>query len=450
MAASDAESALEPLVALVARVADDGRRTGRFAPQTTLVFRTRATALTFTPDGTANAGLTSAQEPEPDWGNSIAAIIRDVKETDEYKKALSAGKPQESPGDLLLQPLIHRVALGVLTESPIDQRLLCSNMARELDGQPLPCRAIVHLAGIRTGGAPVEFSSDDVVYRVRRPEFIDFDRREHWPTSAFPPTYSCVMTIDMRVSSPREAQEAVLRTVDALRLSCVGSVAAVEYTFEGDALLNPLLNGRMSSARVAEKYVSRIDANHVKRMPLLFGRIMPKLRTELAPYQTPTTAPAIAFGRYNAALLRADTFEESTATTVMGLESLFLKGSEHAELTFRLKMRIARIIRRLGGDPPAVSALISDAYAIRSLHVHGDAPTAKDISKIEQRYGGQSQFLRLLLDVLRQAIVLFVLSDATKDFFLPLVDDALIDDRASERLDEWLVPYADLVGPSKA
>jgi hypothetical protein len=60
------------------------------------------------------------------------------------------------------------------------------------------------------------------------------------------------------------------------------------------------------------------------------------------------------------------------------LESLFLNDDEEGEITFRLRLRAARLLRQDYDDRIKVFNLVNDLYAIRSKAVHtGDIPTTK-------------------------------------------------------------------------
>ncbi len=66
------------------------------------------------------------------------------------------------------------------------------------------------------------------------------------------------------------------------------------------------------------------------------------------------------------------------------LESLFQKGNERQELSYRLSLRVARFCGRDSQERKAIFGLMREAYNLRSRLVHGDQSTGSD-SSIQQR-----------------------------------------------------------------
>lgn len=108
----------------------------------------------------------------------------------------------------------------------------------------------------------------------------------------------------------------------------------------------------------------------------------------------------------------------------MGLESIFLQ--ESGELSFRLSLRTACLMKILGKEPLKVRAMIKEAYAIRSKFVHGDYIDSKIQKKLE-KYGGSDIFIQELLEILRIALVVTITMDMSKSEFIQILDKSFLE-----------------------
>ena len=135
----------------------------------------------------------------------------------------------------------------------------------------------------------------------------------------------------------------------------------------------------------------------------------------------------ISYKRYCDALLQNGVIEGRIANAVMGLEGLFLKGSENQELIYRLSIRIAKIFHLLGYDSCKVKEIVRDAYKVRSIFVHGDHLSDKDKRKLINNYGDIRSFLLSLLDYLRISIIIMICMKEEKEKFIDLIDVSLVD-----------------------
>ena len=80
----------------------------------------------------------------------------------------------------------------------------------------------------------------------------------------------------------------------------------------------------------------------------------------------------IAYQRYSEALLSwGVTVERRISDVVIGLESLLL--SENDGLSYRLRLRVAKLLATIGFDPYRIRDAIKRAYEVRSAFLHGDA-----------------------------------------------------------------------------
>ena len=85
---------------------------------------------------------------------------------------------------------------------------------------------------------------------------------------------------------------------------------------------------------------------------------------------------SIAYDRYNDSL-ETHILEKRISSAVMGLEALYLSPSERQELTFKLSMRVGKLLSQIGYSAEKVRKELTHAYDIRSTYVHGKTLTQK-------------------------------------------------------------------------
>lgn len=74
--------------------------------------------------------------------------------------------------------------------------------------------------------------------------------------------------------------------------------------------------------------------------------------------------------------------EDKIIDSFVGLEAMFLTGSERSELSYRLSVRIAKFLGTSQEEKNMIFSEIRKAYGIRSRIVHGDSVKQQDISEI--------------------------------------------------------------------
>jgi hypothetical protein len=128
--------------------------------------------------------------------------------------------------------------------------------------------------------------------------------------------------------------------------------------------------------------------------------------------------------------------ERRIANAVMGLEALLLDATQ--ELSYRLGLRTAKIMSLLGSDPREARQLIKDAYHIRNLFAHGSHLSYREKRKLELRYKDIKNIFSAIANYLRRLIVIMILIRKTKDEFIDLIDNSLVDRKKEEELDNLL------------
>ena len=153
----------------------------------------------------------------------------------------------------------------------------------------------------------------------------------------------------------------------------------------------------------------------------------------------------IAYKRYCDALVERGIEEKRVTSAVMGLESLFLKREENQELTYRLKMRIARLLSKLEFDPTKVKKIIIDTYNVRSIYVQGGILSYEDKVDLENKYESINKLFRLILNYLRISILIMIFIRMGKVEFLDLIDNSMIDKEKAAQLENVISNIKNLI-----
>ena len=132
----------------------------------------------------------------------------------------------------------------------------------------------------------------------------------------------------------------------------------------------------------------------------------------------------------DAILKNPESVERRIADCMMGLEAIFLRdGGEQQELSYRLRLRTARLFGMIGRDPFKIKRFIRDGYEIRSRFVHGSILNHDDVEKYEEKYGKMEDFLLKLLDILRSSIVVSLVINVRKEKLIDLIDNSFLDEK---------------------
>jgi hypothetical protein len=131
----------------------------------------------------------------------------------------------------------------------------------------------------------------------------------------------------------------------------------------------------------------------------------------------------------------------------MGLESLYLRTNETGEITYRLRLRVAKILSALGHDVYDMKKLINYAYETRSAYVHGDKLKSKTAKDIERNYGGLDNLFKKVADVLRISIVtnLLIGGGINKEDLITLIDDSFVGREKDDELRTLISPLSEIV-----
>lgn len=393
------------------------------------------------------------------WSRATQIVLWRVGETEEYATVTELFRNGSPLSEDHVTNLLKRFAASLAykflecTDESLRQahfEALLSQALKHLRDDPSVYTSEVRLRGLFVPAEPVKLQIDATEFLLRRPTEEDFAHEEFYFgfREHFKEDPTAVLHIKFSGTARNETQRKVWKSVTILRLFKVGGVRYISHKDDSESLIDTLGSGTLTAGRAHVTHTSYvIEAADVLRLEQFWQRMNDVVPAGGYGDGTAHVDPIeIAYQRYSDALLTfGATVERRIADSVMGLESLLLRGSENQELTYRLSLRVARILGSLSRNPRDAQAVATDAYSVRSAFVHGDVVSHKKKRPIEKKHGNLENLLKSALDQLRIAIVVFSTIGVSKDDFISIVDDAFINPTSRRELRRLLVPLRTLI-----
>jgi hypothetical protein len=451
------KEALKQLAIGLRNEIEDSLSKGEIVPRKEEYFRWKVNQFQYNEKGVSVFSAHGENFTRESWIFTTNKIENSIKKSDLYTSALEVltkvvGNRDKAINDLSY--FIGRLFRGNADkwnsgEADIDAFI--EIFLKDIKGEPLRYGAEVELDGIVVLLRDIiEFKIGDTNIMLRQTRIEDLEKE--FPAYGFGAgthlqNPSAIMRVEFGGRQANEVQRKVEQAIAILRLYKVGSVKDISYRMYSESITDisasaTLISGSAVSS-LEKSLIKQEDAQKLKDFWQLMAKNLPSSFYELG--ETVLDHMTISYRRYCDALLVNGVLERRIANAVMGLESLFLKGGETQELSYRLGIRIAKIFGHLSYDPGKVREVVVNAYRVRSLFVHGSHLSYAEKRKLENRHGNINDFCKLLLDYLRVSIITTILTKREKEEFLDLIDDALVDKVKDDQLNNLLRPTRDAI-----
>lgn len=240
-----------------------------------------------------------------------------------------------------------------------------------------------------------------------------------------------------------EFQIKVARYITMLRLFGEGGVRSISYQLLPETIIRQFPSGTFSGFN---------EPLHTE-VYLLSKAKEEKLRYFLKNYPIPFNLYdlirkkedyiSVAFDRYSEAIMENGNYIKKINNAIIGLEAIYT--NDNSEVTFKLQMRIAKVISFFNEEPAKVKMLVKDGYSIRSKYAHGSLLSEKDIRKLEVKHESLQKIYEAMVHYLRIAILISACSQVSKDKLIDLIDTALIDKLKETELRKFLAYAAKFI-----
>jgi len=423
---------------------------GAIQPVMELYYRKEVETLNFTPQGDIDQ-LTIASNPlnKIIWGREVFKYLSDsIVEIDDYKRILERDNQVKAEE---LESFSNQIISDCLYQRLDDNRInkIIDIFLKEIYQQPIEYTLEVGIEGLVLKDIDlIEFKKDSFGFVLRRIKKEDLEKEVPYYqlNQNFNKCPPAILNIICYEDSQSKRQYLVHKSIAILRLFKPGGVDYVFYKTNGETITK---RSRLDVIGVVSKneitnspiksYIGEDDKQKLKYFWKAIDKVLPESFYGFG--EKELNHLLIAYNRYCDALLRRlSTLEERVATTIIGLESLLL--CENVEISFRFRIRGAKILSFLGYSASEVKDTLNLGYEIRSAFVHGDdIKLEKSSKKLTNKYPQKEDFLLKILDYLRILIIItfFLLENERfvknkngkiiflKENFLKLVDDSLIE-----------------------
>lgn len=447
--------ALIQLRDLISKTVDEGTARGELQPETITFERDVDIQFDHTEHGLVRKSFRTELVPKKSWGEAAHKVLHETKNSPEYSHAsqlLTQCPSIATNSGSLLGSFSSELAIFFLEKKEPQERKGCFENVltialKHARNEKLQFTGEVKLLGIIPPPASVTFTVFDTTINLRRLTEQDYqcDRMHSSFRELGIQDPSAILELRGLSHEPVTIDHKVRQSITILRLFGVSSAQFLSYSINSESLISSgHQTGNSRHYVVYEKCL--IQQRDVERLKTFWYRMsegLPQTGYELA---TDAVRPVeIAYQRYTNALVLVGTVEKRIADAVMGLESLLLTGDENQELSYRLRIRVARILGLLGAEPQMARDTTNDAYTIRSNYVHGDIVAERKRKSIEKKHGSLNSLLNSVLNQLRICIIVFTVLNIQKKSLISVLDESFIDPAKSPELEMMLSAVKDLV-----
>lgn len=416
-------------------IANTGLKEKTLMPDLHPYIKWRVTEFEYGDNGIAKFGSKGEEFLKPMWYRATSTVEEKVRGLSIYNDALinvsRIYELEEPQARRFISSLILRVAsdtlAGKIKDSP--DLIPCTlSFLRDLDKKEQEYRAEVQLKGLVL--QPNSILLDENT-SLRKPTRDDFEIEESLgPAYRTQPLEHPTAFLHVRVffKGVNAVQHEIDRTVAVLRLFRVGAVQDIKYTMDTDSILDAMGRGTLTRGRLLgpDKYlITQEDVEPLRT----FWLKMKEITLPESVYRSGQREPdelTIAYERYSDSL-EGGTTEKRISSAVMGLEALYLSPTEQQEMSYRLRMRVGKLLSLIGYNPSEVRENMTHAYDIRSIYVHGGILKGEKRSKLEKKCGDLNQFSKTIMDYLRASVVALLTKRPSKASLIQKIDDSFLD-----------------------
>ncbi len=438
---STLEEALNQLLLRIAKDVEDLRVSGRAIPTVHKFLRRKHEGYSYGERGPTTSSWQTIIAEKQVFSTAAINLTDSLKQTTEWKRTLEESEAagiKEARAQGVLQSFVSSAIERLLEQRsfPLSEQL--PDLLALLTDKPRDCGAKVEVSGLLVPDTPIRVGASGVELLMRRPTLDDVDTEvlPFDPPEAGFSLPSSILEVSLRSENPAEVQRVVNQVVTTLRLFVAAGVELKSYEMTSESLGDVFAGSKMRQGRFATPYtLGRLVPADGPFLRTYWGRVFRLIPPSFYdPMDRRWNYLTTAFDRYSDALLYGRSTEDRIAHATMGLESLTLRQTEQQELSYRLRIRLARILGLVGMNPHEVEDYIENAYSIRSSYVHGGRLSHERERELARRTGGSDGLFRATVNYLRIMILIELLIQRDKEELISLIDDSFVDERRGQEL----------------
>ncbi len=312
----------------------------------------------------------------------------------------------------------------------------------ECEDKPIQISIKIKVNGLYLMGVDQLYADiEDLKISIRKPNEEDFDFFQG-VLSFLQQIPSAIINLDLKIK-PTELENdfktgyglifaIAERIIFSIRMFKLGSINIIEKSASCNSVRNLLSIMNYAgfpnrSVDIFSKYKCGLDKYGFEQLLKIISFMYSHLKLSKDANGRNNLITPLSYNFYCDALSETIPSSKRIAYIIIGLESIYSTIDDRDELSYKLRIRCAKIMSLIGYDSKNVANIIKIAYSIRSSFAHGK--NIKNIDKKLTKYNIKSvdEFETLLINYLRISIILEI-SLENKDSFLTDLDNALIKD----------------------
>jgi len=401
--------------------------------------------------GEENASATSKLTTRYGWTKFEIAIHDNIEESKFYFELLDKIEEVKNDDEIpftLLGGFTEKL-VQYLVENEHWEESKINNyeqvLIKEINDEPIKIGIHYSLVGIVLKSKQITISKTISIRQTLREDFeIEIsETNPRWQS----PNPSVILTIEDYAENPFDIQIQKELPMTILQLFKVASVKSLDSKLFSESLTPLFLGTTYSNNRESPLHIGIIKESEVEHLIHFWREIKEKIPKSFFDFtMVDSNFKDIAYHRYKDSLLKYGPIEFRITNAMMGLESIFLRdGGELQELSYRLRLRVAKLISNFGYDPFEVTKMIIDAYEVRSKFVHGGLLSFKAKEKLVNNYGSLNKFIEKIIDFLRLAIIVSITIQTSKDELVNIIDKSFLDSNFQNILDQIVTPAKNIL-----
>ena len=441
---------VDMLVEVIKERVKDAKKSGQLIPHKRTYQKWVLKDFKYTDNGVENSRAAGEIIHEDDWDSVVPDIFDVIEKSQLYKRVLQKMKSAEFDEDgivsnfagegNIVDNFAYKVIRECLKNEPVDDTAIDKIkqiLLKEINGESVKSVALIGLVGIVLRPQRIKIS-DSISIRQTQKEDLEREIRnsifDSVPRRPYP---SAMMTIEDCAGYSTSLQRKEYLSIAILRLFKVASLERIQAQWSTESLRDSSTMSSGSTSTLVVHTIGIIKEGEEKPLRSFWHDIEDHIpKSFFDPAIINHNYSDIAYQRYCDALLKSGPEEFRITNVMMGLESIFLQGE--GELSYRLRLRVSKLVSNFGYDPLQATKMIRDAYEIRSKFVHGGLQDFKSKEKLAEKYGSTNNLIEKILDFLRLAIIVSISMHESKEELISTIDESFLTEDGGKKLENLL------------
>lgn len=441
---------LEHLGHMIIDTIKRGKRENIFPLYKTQYIKWKLDSFEYTEEGPKVRGAQGEHFLKTDWVMASYSVYKTIEKAKQYKELIN--KLENNFTNFVesyLHDYVAKISRECFEESLDESSLhkIAEIFLKDLQGEPLKLEIQSELMGLILHPKSIRLPNNITLRQTQRNDLEKEELESNFNRYGFFPTPSAFLKLETTTDNYSHYNQQIRKTLDILRLFRVGYATVIKTYGNSESIIHHDLGTAISHDREVPKESVTIKVGEDEQLRDFYLQIQEKIPNFFGIANHHMEFSEIAYMRYVDALNKDHEIEPRIANTMMGLESIYLKDAgELQELSYRLRLRIAKIMSFFGYDPHEVRTVVRDGYNIRSKFVHGSSLSFDSKTDLEEKHGKVQNILSKLLDLLRISIVISLMLYVNKDEFVESIDKSFLDKQSQNRIEQIINPGKHVLG----